>query len=297
MYDVIIVGGSYAGMAAALQLARAHRKVFVLDAGQRRNRFASAAHGILGNDGTPPGEIAAIAKEQLLKYPGLTWQDGKAISAEKEGAHFTVGTDTHQTLEASRLILATGVRDKLPGVPGLQERWGQSVFHCPYCHGYELENGHLGVLATGEISMHQALLIPDWGRTTLFTNGAFEPDQNQIEQLKARDVTIEPEEVAEIIGERATVKLRSGRLVELAGLFVAPEMNVSNPLTEQLGCEYAEGPLGSYIRTDETRETTVAGVFACGDVARVAGNVTFAMADGVMAGTAAHRSLIFGGMS
>lgn len=297
MYDVIIVGGSYAGMAAALQLARARRRVIVLDAGQRRNRFASAAHGILGNDGTPPGEIAARAKEQLLRYPSVTWQDGIAISSQKNGEHFTVLTDRGNSFEARRLILATGVSDELPAIPGLSERWGQSVFHCPYCHGYELNQGPLGVLASGEISMHQALLVPDWGQTTLFTNGTFEPDRNQREQLKARDVKIEREDVAEIIGEHAAVKLRDGRVIELAGLFVAPRTTGTNALTEQLGCEHQEGPIGSFITTNETKETTVAGVFACGDSARAVGNVTFAMADGAMAGTAAHGSLIFSGLS
>ncbi|HET6567804.1 MAG TPA: NAD(P)/FAD-dependent oxidoreductase [Rhodothermales bacterium] len=294
MYDVLIVGGSYAGMAAALQLVRGRRKVFVLDAGRPRNRFASASHGVLGQDGKAPADITGSAKAQLLKYPTLTWRDGTAVSAEKKDAHFTVHTEQGEILTARRLVLATGVSDELPEIPGLAERWGQSVFHCPYCHGYELDNGPLGVLATSEASMHQALLIPDWGQTTLFTNGAFEPDDDQLKQLQAREVTIERELVAEITGERAAVKLRDERVIELAGLFVASRTIASSPLAEQLGCEFAEGPLGPYVKTDGTKETSVEGVFACGDAARASGSITFAIADGAQAGMAAHRSLIFG---
>lgn len=294
MYDVIIVGGSYAGMAAALQLMRGRRKVSVLDAGQPRNRFASTSHGVLGQDGKAPSEIAGNAKAQLLKYPSLTWRDGTAVFAEKTGEYFTVHTKQDEILTARRLVLATGVSDELPEIPGLAERWGQSVFHCPYCHGYELDNGPLGVLATSEASMHQALLMPDWGQTTLFTNGFFEPDDDQLKQLQAREVTIERELVTEITGKHASAKLRDGRVIELAGLFIAPRIKASSPLAEQLGCEFTEGPLGPYVKTDGTKETSVAGVFACGDAARAAGNVTFAIADGTLAGMAAHRSLIFG---
>lgn len=292
-YDVVIVGGSYAGMAAALQLVRGRRSVLVLDGGRRRNRFASTSHGVLGQDGKAPSEIAADAKNQLLEYSNLTWLDGVAVSGEKNGESFAVRTKQSEVIAAKRLVLATGVSDELPEVPGLAERWGQSVFHCPYCHGYELDNGHLGVLATGEASVHQALLIPEWGETTLFTNGVLDPNEEQLKQLRARAVKVERESVAEITGERASVKVRDGRVIELAGLFIAPRVKASSPLTEQLGCEFAEGPLGPYIKTDESKETSVTGVFACGDAARAAGNITFAIADGATAGLAAHRSLIF----
>lgn len=292
MYDVIVVGGSYAGMAAALQLVRGRRNVAVLDAGQRRNRFAGTSHGLLGQDGRSPSEIAGEAKAQLAKYPNLSWRDDTAVGTEMIEDQFIVRTTKDEVLTAKRLVLATGVTDELPPVPGLAERWGRSVFHCPYCHGYELNNGPLGVLATGEASMHQALLIPEWGQTTLFTNSVFEPDDEQRQQLQSRAVVIERDPVVEIVGD-ATVKLSDGRIIELAGLFVAPRFKPASPLANELGCEFAEGPLGNYVKTDETKETSVAGVFACGDVARAAGNISFAIADGAMAGIGAHRSLIF----
>jgi thioredoxin reductase/predicted methyltransferase len=293
MYDVIVVGGSYAGMAAALQLVRGRRSVCVIDAGQRRNRFASSSHGVLALDGAAPVEIAGTAKTQLLRYPTVTWRDGMVVRAEKNEDSFTVHLEHGELVIARRLVLATGVTDELPAIPGLAERWGQSVFHCPYCHGYELDRGQLGVLATGEASLHQALLIPEWGPTTFFTNGVFTPTDAQRQHLHARGVTLEPERVTAITGERVTVQLQDGRSIALAGLFLAPRVHPASPLAAQLGCTFADSPLGPYIQTDEARQTSVAGVFACGDAARVAGNVTFAIADGTMAGLAAHRSLLF----
>lgn len=293
-YDVIVIGGSYAGMAAALQLARGRRQVLVIDAGIRRNRFAAYSHGVLGQDGKSPTAIAEEAKAQLLDYPNLTWLQGTVDSAEKTGELFTVNAG-NKTLSAQRLILATGVTDHLPAIPGLQERWGKSVFHCPYCHGYELNQGPLGVLATSEASMHQAMLIPDWGPTTLFTNHCFVPDETQRAQLTARNVRIETETVSEIVGEQsAVIKLDNGRLIELAGLFVASLTQPSNRIAQDLGCEIAESPVGFYVKTDEFKQTSIPGVFACGDLGRPMGSVTFAIGDGALAGFAAQRALIFG---
>lgn len=294
-FDVIVIGGSYAGMAAALQIARGRRQVLVIDGGVRRNRFASHSHGFLGQDGKSPSAIAEDAKAQLLEYPNLTWLQGLVDSVEKSGDNFAVTTKDNKTFSAKRLILATGVSDHLPAIAGIQEHWGKIVFHCPYCHGYELNQGKLGVIATSEASFHQAMLIPDWGPTTLFTNNCFMPDADQRAQLAARGVSIETERVTEIADEQsAIIKLESGKLVELAGLFVAPLTQPSNRIAQDLGCEIAESPMGFYVKTDEFKQTNVPGVFACGDLARPAGSVTFAVGDGALAGFATHRSLIFG---
>lgn len=296
-FDVIVIGGSYAGMAGALQLARGRRQVAVIDAGIRRNRFAAHSHGVLGQDGKSPALIASEAKAQLLLYPNLSWIEGTVERAEKVGDLFQVTTRDQQTLSAKRLLLATGVSDHLPAITGLQDRWGKTVFHCPYCHGYELKQGPLGVLAVSEASLHQALLIPDWGPTTLFTNNCFTPDELQLKQLAARHVRLETEAVTEITGEQAAVvKLANGRLVELAGLFVASLTKPASPIAQDLGCELAESPVGFYVKTDEFKQTSIPGVFACGDLGRAMGSVTFAIGDGAQAGFAIHRSLIFEGL-
>ncbi|SDV46028.1 NAD(P)/FAD-dependent oxidoreductase [Chitinasiproducens palmae] len=292
-YDAIVVGGSYAGLAATMQLVRARRRVLVLDAGERRNRFAATSHGFLGQDGRPPADIAAQGRREVEAYPTLSWQEDLAVLAEKQGDAFCVASASGKRFVAHTLILASGVIDELPDIDGLAERWGRSVFHCPYCHGYELDQGRIGVLAVGPVSMHHALMLPDWGQVTLLTNASFTPDAAQRAALAQRGVTVEACAVARIV-EHAVVELTDGRRLAFAGLFTASRTHVANPLPAQLGCAFDEGPMGRYIRTDETRETSVQSVFACGDVARTAGNVAFAVGDGAMAGVGAHRRLMFG---
>ena len=291
MFDVIIAGGSYAGLSAALQLARARRRVAVIDAGVRRNRFAHASHGFLGQDGRDPAAIAADAKAQLLAYPNVSWISGTAERGRAENNAFAIDIASGETLSAHRLILATGVRDELPEIEGLKERWGKSVFHCPYCHGYELGGRPVGVLAVSEASMHHGLMLPDWGPTTFFLNGAFETDNDQRAALGRRGVTIEATPVARV-GGNLDIELADGRRVNVAGLFVAPRTHMASPLAEQLGCAFEDGPMGPFIRTDAIKETSVPGIFACGDAARAAGSVALAVGDGVMAAMGAHRSLM-----
>lgn len=292
-YDAIIIGGSYAGLSAGLQLARARRRVLVVDAGARRNRFASHSHGFLGQDGRPPEEIAADGRAELMDYPNVNWTVGEATAADSEGDGFRVTLGSGEVEQGRRLILAGGVRDELPPVDGLAERWGRSVFHCPYCHGYELDLGRIGVLAVSPMSMHHAMMLPDWGSTTLFTNGAFIPDAEQLEQLARRGVVVEPDAVKSIGGERADINLADGRCVALDGLFVLPRTHMNSPLAEQLGCALNDGPMGRYLQVTETQETSVPGVFACGDAALMAGSVALAVGTGARAGAGAHQSLIF----
>lgn len=290
-FEVIVVGGSYAGLSAALQLARARRDVLVIDAAQRRNRFATHSHGFLTQDGSEAAGIAMRGREQLKAYPNVAWANDTALSAFGDGDYFEVTLSDGGTVSGRRLVLATGVTDTLPNIDGLRERWGRSVFHCPYCHGYELDQGDIGVLAVSELSMHHALLLPDWGRVTFFLNDAFTPDDTQRAALARRGVTIEATPIARIDGE-ADVVLHDGRRLPMAGLFVAPRTTVNGSLARQLGCAMEVGPMGEYVATDSMKATSVAGVFSCGDMARPAGNVALAVADGAMAAVATHRSLI-----
>lgn len=318
IFDAIVIGGSYAGLSAALQLARARRRILVVDAGRRRNRFAGDSHGFLTRDGQPAAAIAAEGRANVAAYPNVQWHDGLAVAAradtrtgtdddsndgnrdDGDSAHgadastrFTVALDNGSTVHARRLVLATGVRDELPPIPGLAERWGKSVFHCPYCHGYELDEGRIGVLAGGPLAVHQAQMLPHWGQVTLFTNELCPLDEAQRADLQARGVTIEPARVARI-EDAATVVLADGRRLPMDGLFTYGRLHMASPIAEQLGCAFDDGPLGRYIRTDEGRQTTVTGVFAGGDAVRAASNVPISVADGAIAGAGAHRSLIFG---
>ena len=212
LHDALIIAGSYAGMAAALQLARARRQVLVVDAGQRRNRFAAHSHGFLTQDGETPDGIAARARQQLLRYPTVTWIGATAETAAIVDEGFTLRLEDGSQRHGRRLVLATGVTDTLPALPGLRERWGISVFLCPYCDGYELAQGPLGVLATSDAWFHQAMLIPEWGPTTLFTQGRYHPDDEQRARLAARGVTIEATPVLSVGGDRATLQLADGRV-------------------------------------------------------------------------------------
>ena len=293
-HDVIVVGGSFAGLSAAMQIARARRRVLVVDAGRPRNRFAAHSHGFLGQDGRAPAEIIDIARAQVLAYPTAAFVQDEAIAAEATGDGFLIRLASGERVQASRLILATGVEDELPSVPGLAERWGRTVLHCPYCHGYEIADGMLGVLATMPGSVHQALLVADWGEVVLFANDAFTLDDRQRADLDARGVRIEYTPVRSIATHadgHELVHLADGRDVPVAALFVATRTRPSSPLAAQLGCAFDEGPQGPIIRIDAKQATTVAGVFAAGDAANAMSNATLASAAGVMAGVCAHQSL------
>jgi thioredoxin reductase len=296
MHDVIVVGGSYAGISAALQLGRARRRVLVIDAGQRRNRFAAHSHGFLGQDGRDPAVIAATARAELLAYRTVTWLESAATDARViDGGSFSVTVASGACHEAKRLVLAGGVVDELPDIPGVADRWGRTVFHCPYCHGYELENGRIGVIATSPLSAHVAQMLPDWGTTTYFTRGLFEPTEEEQAAFVRRGVAIDRARVLTVTGgaHDVTVQLADGRSESFAGLFVMPKTRVAGPLAAQLGCALENGPTGQFVQTDLMRETSVRGVFACGDAAMAAGSVALAVGDGVRAGVSAHQSLVF----
>lgn len=293
-YDAIVVGGSFAGLSAAMQLARARRRVLVIDAGQPRNRFAEASHGFFGQDGKPPFDILREATRQLTAYPTVRIVRGEATGAAQVDGGFTVALHDGREEQAARLVLATGVRDELPPIPGMQERWGKTVLHCPYCHGYEVAGRALGVLANNPLFAHQAGLLPDWGPTTLFTQGIFEPNAEEAEHLVARGVQVERTPVVELLGDAPgldAVRLADGRIVPLQAIFTASKVHMASPLAEQLGCAFDEGPQGPYIRVGDKKETTVAGVYAAGDAAGPMHNATLASAGGVLAGVGAHQSL------
>src|SRR5690606_837297 len=262
-HDVIVVGGSYSGMAATLQLVRARRSVLVIDAGERRNRFASHSHGFLGQDGVAPGEIAANARCQLETYPTLTWLDGRAEVVSGQVDSFTVTTTEGESHLGRRILLALGVTDQLPAIVGLAERWGKAIFHCPYCHGYEIKQGSIGIIGTGPMSTHQAELLTDWGNATLLVNETVELSRDVRSTLQRRNVTIEEAPIDRIEGH-ADVAMVDGRLLHFAGLFMSSRTVPSGSLAKAIGCKLGETPIGTQVRTDAENKTSVPGVFACG---------------------------------
>ncbi|MBB4482495.1 NAD(P)/FAD-dependent oxidoreductase [Rhizobium etli] len=294
-YEIIVIGGNFAGLSAAMQLARARRRVLLVDAGMPRNRFSQAAHGFLGQDGQAPAAIMREGKRQLGLYPNITLRDGKVAHAQKEDDEFVIGIEGGGEERARRLILATGVSDTLPDIAGLGDRWGRTVLHCPYCHGYEVSGGALGVLANHPHSAHSAMMIPDWGATTFFTQALFEPDEEQLARLTARGVRIERSPVVELLGDTPkleAVRLADGRIVPLDAIFVAPKTAMASPVAEQLGCAFDDGAFGPVIRIGENKETSITGVFAAGDAASSMHSGTLASASGVLAGVHCHQSLV-----
>lgn len=290
-YDVVVVGGSYAGMSAALQLVRARRNVLVIDAGTPRNRNALVAHGFLGREGIAPAEIAMQARQELMAYPTLTWLTATAVAASAEpDTPFKITCGDGQAFSADRMILAYGVTDALPDIDGVAKRWGRSVLHCPYCHGYELYEGRIGVIGCADDGgVGQALLLCDWGQVALFCSEAgTRIDAEQRRRLDDCGVTIESTPVR-CVEEKATVVLDDGRRLPMDALFVSPRSTLSSDLAEQLGCELKDG---GCISTDSAKQTTVPGVFACGDAARMAGNIALAVGEGALAGVAVHHSLM-----
>jgi len=295
-YDAIIIGGSFAGLACALYLARARRRICVVDAGLPRNRFSTHGHGFLTQDGSSPAEILRVAREQVAAYPSVTFMSGRAVAAEGTSDNFRVVLDSGEALEARRLVLAFGISDELPDIPGLAERWGQSVLHCPYCHGYEFADRQLGVLYAQPLSLHQAMLVAEWGPVTLFLNGNEAEDADAIAELARRGVAVEAAPVRALHGQGAeldSVELADGRHVPIQALYVGPRSRLNSDIADMLGCQLEDGMMGPILSTDAMKQTTISGVVAAGDITRSAHSITWSASDGVMAAMAVHRSLVF----
>ncbi|KAA9369799.1 NAD(P)/FAD-dependent oxidoreductase [Ochrobactrum quorumnocens] len=295
-HDAIIIGGSFAGLTAATYIARGRRSVRVIDAGKPRNRFAEHSHGFFAQDGSNPAAMLETARAQVLVYPSVEITKGQAIGGTGGIDEFSIELDTGETVRGRRLIFAFGISDELPDVPGLPERWGNSVIHCPYCHGYEFSGRKLGVLNLSPMSAHQAMLIAEWGPTTFYLNGGNEPDEATLLELENRGITIEPAKVVGLRGEGTSlseIELADGRMTSAEALYIAPRNRLNSSLAEQFGCTLEEMPLGKTIKTDEMKATSVAGIYAAGDVTRGAHSVAWSVSDGVTAGVSAHRSLVF----
>jgi len=296
MNDVIIIGGSFAGLAAALQLGRARRKVIVLDTGLQRNRFAGRSHGMLGHDDKPPSAILAEARQQLARYPAIRMVNARADSISGTIDNFSVLTGDGETLSARRLILSYGVVDQMPDVSGFAENWGTSVIPCPYCDGFEVADQHWGLVWSGPQSMNQVRLFHDWtDRLTVFGNG-HDITPNIRADLESRKVPVVDGRITEIArhgSHGATIKLDTGPDVEVDILFAHPRNKPSASLHDALGLATVNTPTGIALKTDERRETSMPGIYAAGDLANSGiPSVTTATWQGAMAGIFAQQSML-----
>jgi len=296
MEDVIVIGGSFAGISAALALARARRSVRVLDSGQPRNRFSPAAHNVFALDGEPPAEILARARAQLQDYPTVTFESALAVDAASSGDGFVLTLESGETREARLLILAYGVADQFPDLPGFVECWGKSVLHCPYCHGYEVAGARWGAMVPMQAIAHAIPLYRDWtDDLTVFANGV-ELDAAARETVERCRAKLVPETVEKLEHEGGQIRAvhTSGGVYEVDALFAPRHVKPAADLAEQLGCKTETGALGPYVWVDDRRQTSIPGVFAAGDLANPMQSISLALGTGTAAGSFAHQKLLFG---
>ncbi|MFI8228295.1 NAD(P)/FAD-dependent oxidoreductase [Streptomyces sp. NPDC085900] len=293
-YEVIVVGGGAAGLSAALVLGRARRHTLVVDAGEPRNAPAAHMHGYLTRDGMPPAEFLATGREEIARY-GVELVRDRAVDV---APGFTVSLASGRTVRARRLVVATGLKDEPPTVPGVAERFGRDVLHCPYCHGWEVRDRAFGVLATTAMSVHQALMVSQWSKDVplfLHTVDERELTDEDLRRLARAGVKVVPGGVAELVVEddRLTgVRLADGATHAREVVFVAPRAVPRTDLLERLGAELRETPFGAYPVVDETGRTTVPGVWAAGNAMGFAEQVVNAAAGGYRAGATINGELL-----
>lgn len=294
-HDVLVIGGGAAGLSAAVALARSLRSVLVVDAGEPRNAPAEGVHNLLGREGVAPADLVAAGQREAIAY-GAEIRTGRALTARRDEAGFSIDLDDGSTVSGRRLILATGLVDELPAVPGLAEAWGHSVLHCPYCHGYEVRGQRIGVLGTSPMGVHQALLFRQLSEdVTLFRHQMPDPEPEALEQLAALGITVVDGTVDRVDStDRAdpVVHLADGTTYELDALAVAPRFRARTDLYEQLGGVTTEHPMGEFIETEMMGRTAVEGVWVAGNTGDLAAMVAMSSGAGVGAGAAVNADLV-----
>ena len=300
LWDGIVVGGGVSGLSAALALGRSLRRVLVLDTDEPRNRHAEHMHTVLGHEGTPPQVLLRRGRQEAAGYGALFHQARVVQVAESsaEAGHRTmvVTLAGGEQLFARTVIAATGVVDRLPELPGLAERWGRSVLHCPYCHGWEVRHQRLGVLATSPLALHQAELLRQWSdQLTFFSAGAGELKEPIVRRLAARGVIVEPSAVTEVHGEGeavSAVQLEDGRRIAVDALFTAGRLIPNDHFLSGLRLKRAENPVGSFLEVDQGGRTSHERVWAPGNLSNPMANVPTAISTGTMAGATANMAMV-----
>jgi thioredoxin reductase len=296
-YDAIIVGGGPSGLSAALVLGRCCRKVLVCDAGNPRNRTSPAVHGFLSRDGIAPAELLKIGRDQLRPY-GVEFQSVMISSAEQLDAGFRLQTDTGKSLTTRKLIIATGVKDVLPEIPGLAELWGIGVYHCPYCHGWEARGKRWAYVADTKFAVDWGSELKGWTTDlTYCSNGSLELPNADRDLLKKRGIKIREESIEKTEGtddSLSRVVFSNGEPLNVDALFIRAPMKQHSSLLEQLGCKLSsiKGMFIDAAETDQFGATSVTGLFVVGDASFGASQVTTAVSDGSMAAIMVNKSLI-----
>ncbi len=306
-YDVVVVGGGAAGLSGALALARARRSVLVVDGGQPRNAPAAHVHNYLSRDGAAPADLLAAGRAEVAGYGGRIIPGRVASAARLDGqgeddrGGFRVALADGSVVHARRLLVATGLVDELPAVPGVAERWGRDVLHCPYCHGWEVRDQAIGVLATGPMAVHQAQLFRQVSAdVTLFLHTTPEPTPEEAERLAARGIAVVRGAIAalEVTDDRLSgVRLADGRVVPRQAVVVAPRFVARADVGASLGLattelRVADQVIGTSVPADPSGATAVPGVWVAGNVTDLMAQVIGAADAGLRAAAAINADLI-----
>ncbi|HEY7277288.1 MAG TPA: NAD(P)/FAD-dependent oxidoreductase [Trebonia sp.] len=296
-YDVVVIGGGAAGLNGALQLARSRRSVLVVDAGQPRNRPAHAVHGLLGHDGLPPAQLLARGRDEVRGYGGEVVTGAVAAVRGHLDSGFTVTLADGRAVRARRLLVTSGLVDELPDIPGLRERWGRDVVHCPYCHGWEVRDQAIGVLASGPRSVHQALLFRQLSDDVVYFRRGTALDDAEAAQLAARGIRVVDGEVSALViadDRLAGVRLADGSVIPRQAVAVGARMAARAGFLADLGLKPSEHPsgMGVHIPADPAGRTEVPGVWAAGNVTDLFAQVGASAAAGALAGAVINADLV-----
>ncbi|MDQ2698744.1 MAG: NAD(P)/FAD-dependent oxidoreductase [Actinomycetota bacterium] len=293
--DVLIVGAGSAGLSAALMLARSRRRVIVLDGGPPRNAAAAHMHGVLGRDGWSPVDLVATGRDEVLRY-GATIEPQSAVSAVRDGSLFTVTLEDGTHRSARRLLIAGGLRDELPAITGLDEHWGSGVAHCPYCHGWEVRDSRIAVVASGPASLHQVQLVRQLSPHVTYVVEGTELPEPDLAALVARGIGVETRRIASVLsvdGAVSGLRMHDGSELAIDAIFVRPRSIPADGLLHALGAASEAGPDDhAWISVDGTGRTSIPGLWAAGNVVNPSATVPVTAAAGSTAGAAINADLV-----
>lgn len=292
-FDVIIIGGSYAGLSAAMSLGRALRKVLIIDSGNPSNKQTPQSHNFLTRDGESPAEIASKGKEEVMKYPSVSFQKGRVTAVTKPDDHFNVQTEANGVFSGRKLIFATGVLDIIPDMAGFAECWGVSILHCPYCHGFEFKGEKTGIFGNGESGYEQTKFISNWtSDLVLYTNGESTLSKKQAKRLKKNNIEIVEKEIQGFEHENGQIKnivFKDETKEPLKALYASPEVKQQSEVPKELGCDFTDH---GRIEVDLFQKTNVPGIYAAGDNSSMGRAVSVAVSAGSVAGMMINKELV-----
>jgi len=292
-FEVVIVGGSYAGLSAAMALGRAIRKVLIIDSGKPCNQQTPHSHNFLTQDGNTPAAIAELSREQVLAYPTVQLVHDEVTSLQGENLQFSIETITGKQLRAKKVIFATGIKDEMPSIEGFAACWGISAIHCPYCHGYEYREEPTGLFMNGEMVFEKARLIRNWTKQlTIFTNGISTIGHAQEEQLAAMAINIVETPLKKVEhkdGYLHHLSFTDNSSVALTALYAQVPFSQHCPIPANIGCTLTDT---GHLQVDKFQKTNIPGIFAAGDNTTMFRGVSMAVGAGAVAGAFINHELI-----